>query len=418
MSTTSPSRLVENDRNRAKVREEFANFLAVMSGRYRYTYSKFATLLGEKWPIVRQVVVGKTVTAPLSYVEIHVCEPCQLSCKYCRGQLREVPIRQELMQRETLLGIIEHAHSLNPSAFIRLSGTIGEPLLHPHIREAFARMKSLGGLRWGLTTNGLLLNKEGITELLMAANYVHVSLDAGSDLTYQKLKAGRPGDFEKVLANLESLTSVKRLRGSIVEIVVSFVIQDENYFEIPAISKKLKALGVQTFELKMQHFDERRHMKSGNVHEAYDLIRKVQSEDDSKSYRVVVVQSEDVALVKIRRNGGSIDFPRCFANQLGLNATVDPRGNLQTCCQYYQRTLGTQGRVSEGLRDLWRSPERARMLQRDPRGTCVNCSPSDEFVNRFVAFLCKAHAEDPSFLSWIEEHYVENPCRIAPKTAA
>lgn len=389
-----------------------------MSGRYRYTYSKFAALLGDKWPIVRQVVVGETVTAPLSYVEIHVSEPCQLSCKYCRGQLRNVPTKQEMMQREDLLQLIEHVHNLNPRAFIRFSGTIGEPLLHPHVREAFARIKSLGGLSWGLTTNGLLLNEGGITELLMAANYVHVSLDAGCDLTYQRLKAGRPGNFEKVLANLEGLASLKRVLGSNVEIVVSFLIQDENYREIPVVSKRLKALGVETFELKMQHFDERRHMTPGTVHEAYELIRKVQSEDDSATYRVVVVQSEDVALARIRTNGRSIDFPRCFANQLGLNATVDPRGNLQTCCQYYQRTLGVQGKVSEGLRDLWRGPERTKLMQLDPRITCINCSPSDEFVNRFVAFLCKAHAEDPSFLSWIEENYVGHPCQTDTRTSA
>jgi len=388
------------------LQQEFRNLWEWMHEGYRYSYSKFGILLNDKWPAVRAIVTGETALSRPSHVEIHPSEPCQLNCKYCRGELRQVPERQKIMAREDLLRLIEDIHELNPTTFIRFSGTIGEPLLHPDIAEAFAKIKRLGTLRWGLTTNGLLLHKERLLELLMAANYVHVSLDAGTDLTYQQLKAGRSGDFERVLENVKALAELKVLSKSKVEIVVSFVIQDENYREISQISRRLKEIGVGVFELKMQHFDPRRHMTPESVHEAYELIKRVQAEDDCASYRVVVVQSEDIAVSKIRGNRSLIDFPRCFANQLGLNATIDPRGNLQTCCQYYQRTLGAQGQVSDGLSQLWTSQKRTEMLQQDPRNSCINCSPSDEFVNRFVAFLCKAHREDSSFLSWVEENFV------------
>jgi wyosine [tRNA(Phe)-imidazoG37] synthetase (radical SAM superfamily) len=109
----------------------------------------------------------------------------------------------------------------NPTAFIRLSGTIGEPLLHPHIREVFALIRSLEELRYGLTTNGLLLHKDGVVNELMFANYVHVSLDAGSDATYTTLKGGRPGDFDRVLQNLAVLHGEKRKTRSSVDLVVS-----------------------------------------------------------------------------------------------------------------------------------------------------------------------------------------------------
>lgn len=406
---------VDNASASEPLRREFLRYVALMNGRYRYTYSKFAVLLGDKWPMVRQVVAGVVVTAPLSHVEIHTSEPCQLNCKYCRGQLRNVPAKQTLMVREELLRLIDHVHAINPRSFIRFSGTIGEPLLHPDICEAFGRIRSFGELRWGLTTNGLLLNKQGVMELLMAANYVHVSLDAGSDLTYQRLKGGREGDFEKVLGNISALAALKRFAKSNVEIVVSFLLQDENFREVPILSKELKRIGVEILELKMQHFDKRRHMTPDTVHEAYEIIRKVQCEDDCASYRVVIVQSEDLALAKIREGTPTIDFPRCFANQLGLNATVDPRGNLQTCCQYYQQTLGPQGHVSAGFSSLWAGEKRTELLKRDPRKTCVNCSPSDEFVNRFVAFLCKAHCEDPSFLSWVEENFVGRAWHLAER---
>src|SRR6266446_1889429 len=104
------------------IREEFEEYILLMSGSYRYTYSKFAILLGEKWPLVRQIVAGATVTSPLSHVEIHTSEPCQLNCRYCRGGLRNVPQKQKLMLREDLIDLIDDIHALNPRTFIRFSG--------------------------------------------------------------------------------------------------------------------------------------------------------------------------------------------------------------------------------------------------------------------------------------------------------
>ena len=120
-------------------------------------------------------------------------------------------------------------------------------------------------------------------------------------------------------------------------------------------------------------------------------------------------------------------FDSCYANQLGLSTTVDPKGAVQMCCQYYQRTLGSVGTLSEKLRfiPIADGNERLQALSKAPRDHCDDCSPSDHFVNRFVQFLKDAHAEDaklrlqsgvvdpildPPFLDW-----AENEIQMIPK---
>jgi len=396
------------------LRTEFLRLRQWMEQRYRYASSKYKCLLGEKWEFVRRVVRDELVPAPLGYLELHPSEPCQLNCKFCRGGLRVVPPKEQeqFLSREHLLQAIDDCRALNPRAFIRFSGSIGEPLANPFILEAFCRIRDSGTLRWGLTTNGLLLHKTDIIESLMVAEYVHISLDAGRDETYRKLKGGRQGSATRVLENVKMLAARRNEKHSGLEIVVSLLLQEENYKEIPELSKRLRGSGVNTFEIKMQHFDERRHMKEQAVHEAYHLVQDTKKEDDGVDYKVLAVQSEDAAVNKIRAGAPAIDFRRCYANLLGLNATIDARGNIQTCCQYYQtsagkeHTIGVQGSLSQGFSTIWNSAERLAVLNRDPRGICSSCSPSDEFINRFVAFLRKADLEDPSFLDWVQKHFV------------
>jgi hypothetical protein len=121
------------------------------------------------------------------------------------------------------------------------------------------------------------------------------------------------------------------------------------------------------------------------------------------AFRVVIVQSREQAHSKVHDGRQQVDFDRCYANLLGLNGTVDPDGSLQSCCQYYQKTLGPVGSISsQSLRSVWFGDNRRNILNLEPRAHCINCSPSDEFVNRFVQFLKDAYGLDPHFLDWVE----------------
>jgi hypothetical protein len=198
-------------------------------------------------------------------------------------------------------------------------------------------------------------------------------------------------------------------------VVVSFLLQAENFRELDILGRQLKDIGVDSLEVKMQHFDARRHMSEDGVEQAYRCIDQVRRLDDGR-FRVVVVQSKEDALKKVRAATDRITFSRCYANELGLNPTVDPEGFLQTCCQYYQSTLGRQGSAKlEGFEEVWKGKKRRSALDRNPQGICDNCSPSDEFLNRFVDFLREANGVDGSLLTWVQKQIELVPQSTSPR---
>ena len=394
----------EQQIRRAELRTEFTERLHTVTGPYRYAPTKFVQMFKEDWPAIRSVVTGKEVSVKPQFIEIHVGHPCNLSCSYCRDELRkDVPGKQQRLSRNRLLKVIDSIRELNNGAFVRFSGLIGEPLVHREIVDVFeaANARCLG---WGLTTNGILMKGDGLQTALLGARYVHVSVDAGSDETYQHLKRGKPGDFEIVINNIALLREARERIGKGPEIVVSFLLQEENYSELRSLAERVKAIAVDSLEVKMQHFDERRMMSQKAVAEVYDAIDQMSRDLSDDKFRIIVVQGRDEAFRKIQPDAQPISFKKCYAGLLGLNHTIDPAGTVWACCQYYQNTLGSLGNIKEkSLESIWTGPVRRTKLKVNPTGVCVNCSPSDEFVNKFVHFLQEAHERDDSFLDWIEK---------------
>jgi len=292
---------------------------------------------------------------------------------------------------------------MNPKAFIRFSGLIGEPLLHVDITQILEMIGKKHEMRWSLTTNGIRLEGERLLKAVLKAKHVHISVDAGSNETYRALKGGPEHTFDKVIHNIGELTRTRHSSGSRTEIVVSFLLQQENYHELRALAQKLKNANVDSLEVKMQHFDARRRMTDDHVNETYQEIEQIQRELSDEGFHVIIVQTHEQAIEKVH-DASPIHFEKCYANLLGLSPTVDPNGNVQMCCQYYQRTLGAVGNIGRSqFAEIWDGTQRQSALKRKPCDSCVNCSPSDDFVNRFVQFLKDAYGQDSTFLDWVEQ---------------
>ncbi|MHB8160064.1 MAG: radical SAM protein [Thermoleophilia bacterium] len=92
---------------------------------------------------------------------------------------------------------------------------IGEPLLHKRIVDAVALAKSLGMKVW-ITTNGSLLTRDLMTELLAAGlDDINVSLNAGAGEEYGLVHTNQDGSrFDEIVDSLEWLKDYRRRRGS------------------------------------------------------------------------------------------------------------------------------------------------------------------------------------------------------------
>jgi MoaA/NifB/PqqE/SkfB family radical SAM enzyme len=386
-------------------RAKFLEMYGPIFGPYRYAPFKYHLLLSYLWEAIIAIANGEERMPPPRFIEMHLTEKCPLDCEWCRRFVRSVPDEEASID----LGLVKHLlvelKEMSPDGFVKVSGTIGEPMAYPEIVSVLEALNA-SQLAWGITTNGLFLNRPGAINALLAAKYTHISYDAGKPQTFTLLKGGKPGDLERILTATRALAEAKKRTGSKMEIVASMLLHRGNVRELPELSSTLKECGVNTFEVKVPHFASSLGMSFGELDEAYRLLDKAQQADAADGYRFVRVQDFASALVKIAGQDAATT-PRCYAGMLGLTATIDPHGRLQACCQYFQATLGAMGDTTSGLRAAWFGDRRREALARPPRGHCGSCSPSDAFVNGFVDYVSRAAKQDPEFIDWVEKNFVE-----------
>jgi hypothetical protein len=323
-----------------------------------------------------------------------------------------------------MVKIVEDLNALSPSSgvrpFVRISGSIGDPGKNPDTWMPMSRMNELH-MPWGITLDGLAIPVKMMNEMFSPASFMqwaHVSLDAGSNKTYVELKKNKPyvppsrpnviGPFDVVIMNIERMVKQRQAAESSAKIVVSVVVQNENYPEVEGLAHRLKAMGVDVFQIKMQHFDERRIMPRSTVRAFYrQILPKIKDLADKRFMVEVLPPDEESAHFKnegqliqiIKKTGRAvlaspIDFHRCW---VGLwSRTLTPDGFLNRCCQVHSEILPPDGNIYDTpLKDIWESAQNALNSTLDPRGTCRECAPQDLFMNRLISFLHEAATLNP-----------------------
>jgi MoaA/NifB/PqqE/SkfB family radical SAM enzyme len=389
-----------------ELRRMFVQFLHQMTNPGHYTTAKTLDRFFRNPELLRMIAEGLVIQTTPDFFEIHVDARCHNSCLFCRGGIRVFEGPDPYIGIEHLLKIVDAIHEVNPRAFIRFSGWRGDPLMdHRGMRRVLARVNKYR-MRWGIVADGIALDKPGIMDEAMHAEYVHVSLDAGSEQTYQSLKQGKKGFYTRVMNNLKVLVERRKETRSKVQVVVSCLLQPENVHQLVSMSKSVRDLGVDQFQLKMQHFDPHRGMTAAQVRRVYErLIPRIRKLLEGSRTRLMPLQSEPVALVKIAGTAAEMSFERCYAWLAG-GVTIRPHnqgggGVIERCCHYAMGALGSVG-ITTGpdLVQILKDAQRPEIAHQDPRGICTECPPYDLWLNKFMDFYVKAHRSDPTFDPW------------------
>jgi len=153
-------------------------------------------------------------------LEIHLPSdkntPCNLSCAHCFSTL----YKKELGNWE-VTGL-ELLHNLKGAIPYNIfGGAYTEPTASPFLFPYFAATKQYGG-HFGLHTNGTyLLDLEKQQRFLTNTHkistdredYISVSLDAGSGLSWQALKKKKSSHFWKILEAIETMANIRERSG-------------------------------------------------------------------------------------------------------------------------------------------------------------------------------------------------------------
>lgn len=166
---------------------------------------------------------------------------CNLSCPSCRLKLISLGRKQAEKLDDFYF---EHVTKFSDTATrIKITGS-GDPFGSNHFRRVLKHMTSEPAEqpRLQLQTNGVLFDERAWNDLNLESHVrsVWISVDATEAETYAKLR--RRGDFERLMSNLEFLAA-KRRAGSIGELRLDFVVQADNYKQMPKFAEIAQSLG-------------------------------------------------------------------------------------------------------------------------------------------------------------------------------
>ncbi|MHB8837309.1 MAG: radical SAM protein, partial [Candidatus Methylomirabilia bacterium] len=167
---------------------------------------------------------------------------CTLSCPSCRREPialgAQAAAEIEQFQDRILDEIGPGLHTLH------LAGT-GDPFASRIYRDLLRSLpqRGLGGLEVHLNTNAQLWTPELWATLAPASRQVrtaHISVDAAAAATYERNRRG--GSWETLQRNLAFVSGLRR-SGALRFVTLSFVVQANNFREMPAFVELVERLG-------------------------------------------------------------------------------------------------------------------------------------------------------------------------------
>lgn len=175
---------------------------------------------------------GKLVKKGPLTLELEIINACNKSCIMCPRNSETIKNNfslgtKEKMSLETLKKITKQAVEIGTKAFVF---AYGESLLHPELFQMIKFAKNSGILDIFLATNGLLLSEKNFDQIINSGiTRLHVSIDATTEKTYQKI---RGKGFNHVVRTLEKfLTYRNNLKTFLPIVKVTFVELPENITE-------------------------------------------------------------------------------------------------------------------------------------------------------------------------------------------
>ncbi|MBD2809861.1 radical SAM protein [Xenorhabdus sp. Vera] len=350
------------------------------------------------------------IIVPPYEVLIHPSSYCNLTCQWCIGdhihvesnedmEPHYIPKKNEhilpnvLHSEKALMSVVENILSYKKKVStvidgvqidrtfsvenFSFSGITGEPLIAKKALISAIRKVTSEGKRTGLFTNGLRISGD-ICDVLSRLSYINISVDAGSNETYNKLKcssrASQLQELDKVFSNIYLLKQFKELNSTNLEINCSCILYPENFREIYSLAKKLKSLGVSNLRLKKDIYGEKVLSESERA-ECLKLVEKIRDDLEDSSFKLITVHDLNNLQEQMQ------DFSSCLISK--MMAAVGSDGMLYPC-NYHPKPNGHYigNLVEKPLEEIWESRYRADIDKQLPVICPSVCDPFKTRSNR------------------------------------
>jgi MoaA/NifB/PqqE/SkfB family radical SAM enzyme len=195
-------------------------------------------------------------------VQLIISDFCNQNCSFCAYRMdgyssnelfvgnsklaatgHNNPIR--FMDAERALRLVDEIKAAGVLGIQYTGG--GEVLTHPRHEDIMERALNIG-LRCALVTNGFKM-RDRVFGLLTRFDWVRISVDAGTDETYCRIREVPTGSLWKTMANASRLTRMVADAKSATQVGIGYVVTPDNYREIVEGVRLASGVGAHSIRL-------------------------------------------------------------------------------------------------------------------------------------------------------------------------
>ena len=258
--------------------------------------------------------------APIT-IDMALTRACNFGCHYCYAMLQEND--RSVINQEIIYDFLDDCAEIGVKGISLVSD--GESSISPVFVDTVIR-GSERGLSMATGTNGFVLTKRRLEEVLPHLTYLRVNISAGERARYAEIMGVKERWFDRVCQNIRDMVEIKRRDNLGITIGLQMVLMPEYADQILPLAKLGKELRPDYLVIK--HCSDDEDGTLGVDYEGYDrlfdTLREAEALSDDE-YQVVVKWSKIEAK-------GTRSYQRCygapFMLQLSGSGLVAPCGML------------------------------------------------------------------------------------------
>lgn len=282
--------------------------------------------------------------APIT-IDMALTRACNYACHYCYAMLQEND--RKVINKRVIYEFLEDCAEIGVKGISLVSD--GESTISPVFVDTVTRGNELG-LSMACGTNGFVLTRRKLEEILPHMTYLRINISAGERHRYAEIMGVKESYYDRVMQNIRDMVDIKRRNNLKVTIGLQMVLMPQYADQIMPLARLGKELRPDYLVIKhcSDNEDGELGVDYGGYKALYDTLHEAEALSDDE-YKVVVKWSKIDA-------GAERSYQRCygppFMIQMSGSGLVAPCGMLFN--ERYKKFH--VGNICETrFRDLWAS---------------------------------------------------------------
>ncbi len=299
--------------------------------------------------------LGGERIAPIT-IDMALTRRCTYNCEFCYSKLQEND--EKRMTKEVIYNFLDDCAEIGVRGISLISD--GESTCSPYLYDAILHGKKVG-LDMALGTNGSLLKKERLPEILPVLTYLRFNISAGEPKRYAEIHGCKEINFYKVCEIIKECVRIKKEKKLDVTIGMQMVLMPSYADQILPLTKLGKELGADYLVIKHCSDDEKGRL--GVPYKDYfekELIKTIKEAEElsTKDYLVKAKWSKILS-------GGKRRYNKCYGAQFQLQ--MSGSGLVAPCGMLFNRKYKKNhiGNIVETrFKDIWKSEKYWKNMDR------------------------------------------------------